>query len=71
METSKQETNQKREENISAAEVLSDKTLSDYRTSITTFQGFKSTRPDQEIIDVTWEEVANFICPTTPTILTD
>ena len=54
-----------------AAQVLSDKPLSDHRASITTFKGFTGTRPDTELTNATWDETKNLVCSDKPAILTD
>ena len=54
-----------------AAPTLSDKPISEYRASITTFKGFTSTRPDQEITNTTWDETKNLVCSNKPAVLTD
>lgn len=45
--------------------------LSDWRGSISTFNGFTGTRPIQEIINATWEDVEQKIAPEKPAILDD
>ena len=45
--------------------------LADWRGSITTFNGFTGTRPEQELNDVSWSGVTNLICPDTPAIIAD
>ena len=48
------------------AQTLSTMPLADWSGSLTTFQGFTGTKPDRELGDASWEEVAQLICPEAP-----
>ena len=50
----------------SPAQVLSAMPLADWRGSLTTFQGFTGTKPDQELGDASWDDVAQLVCPASP-----
>lgn len=50
----------------SPAQILSAMPLADWRGSATTFQGFTGTKPDQELHDAPWDDVAQLVCPASP-----
>ena len=52
-------------------QILSSKPLSEWRGSLTTFNGFTGTIPVLELKDVGWPEIKNLICPPKPDILED
>lgn len=56
---------------ISAAQILSNIQLPNWRGSMTTFKGFTGTRADQEFEDIPWTEVCNLMCPDKPAIIAD
>jgi len=68
MKISKQESMRSKNNEVT---ILSDKPLSEYRTSVTTFKGFTGTRPDTEFTNTTWDEIKNLVCSDKPAILTD
>jgi hypothetical protein len=45
--------------------------LTDWQGSITIFKSFTGTRPNTELVDVSWDEVVNTIKPNSPTVLED
>lgn len=51
--------------------ILSDQPLSDWRGSVTIFEGFYRTTPKQELEHANWDEVCNLICPPKPDFLSD
>jgi len=52
-------------------QILSPKKLTDWKGSLTTFNGFTDTRPNQELINGTWDEVAAILRPEKPVVLSD
>ncbi len=53
------------------AAVQSNILLEDWRGSVSTFSGFTGTRPEQEMIDASWDKIKVLLCPDKPAILTD
>lgn len=51
---------------LSPASIVSATLLDEWRGSITTFNGFKNTKPAQEFGNVTWTEASRLICPDSP-----
>lgn len=56
---------------ITQPQVLSSMPMSDWRGSVTTFNGFTGTRPARELEDASWDEVRNLLCPNKPAVLAD
>jgi hypothetical protein len=52
-------------------QMLSKKPLSDWRGSITTFDGFTGTRPVLEYENIRWAEICNVLCSDKPAIIED
>jgi hypothetical protein len=53
------------------APILSPMLLSEWRGSITTFNGFTGTRPVRELDDVGWDDIKKVIAPAQPAILNE
>lgn len=53
------------------AQTLCTMSLSDWRGSLTTFNGFTGTRPVLELVNATWEEISNLVRPEKPAAITD
>ena len=51
--------------------ILSDQDISTWSGSLTTFDGFTKTLPEQEYLNLNWEATKNKICPETPALITD
>lgn len=49
--------------------IRSSMALSEWQGSLTTFRGFTGTLPEKELLDASWNEIANLLCPDTPAIL--
>jgi hypothetical protein len=56
---------------IKTNSILSSQTLDDWRGSLTTFNGFTDTRPDQEYSNSNWQDIKNKIAPEIPLLITD
>ncbi len=56
---------------VSTLALLSTMPLSNWRGSISTFNGFTGTLPVQDIKYVTWQAIQDVIAPTSPSILAD
>lgn len=56
---------------IKTNSILSSQALDDWRGSLTTFNGFTNTRPDQEYSNSNWQDIKNKIAPEIPLLITD
>jgi Protein of unknown function (DUF3631) len=56
---------------IKTNSILSSQTLDEWRGSVTTFNGFTDTRPDQEYSNSNWQGLKNKIAPEIPLLITD
>lgn len=56
---------------VPVAHILSDVQLSDWRGSITTFNGFTGTKPVEELDNLPWTEICKKVCPDKPIIVID
>ena len=56
---------------IKTNSILSSQTLDEWRGSVTTFNGFTNTRPDQEYSNSNWQYLKNKIAPEIPLLITD
>ena len=56
---------------IKTNSILSSQALDDWRGSLTTFNGFTDTRPDQEYSNSNWQDIKNKIAPEIPLLITD
>jgi hypothetical protein len=56
---------------IKTKSILSSQALDDWRGSLTTFNGFTDTRPDQEYSNSNWQDIKNKIAPEIPLLITD
>jgi hypothetical protein len=56
---------------IKTNSILSSQTLDEWRGSVTTFNGFTNTRPDQEYSNSNWQGLKNKIAPEIPLLITD
>lgn len=53
------------------SQTQSDMPLSQWRGSLTTFDGFTGTRPTQELNNAAWGEISNLLCPENPAVIAD
>ena len=58
-------------QHLSSAQILSAMPLTDCHGSLTIFKGFTSTKPDRELVEVSWDDAAQFMCPSVPAQLAD